>query len=62
MMRYAAVLKSGTADAESILGRFSRGAPGDGGSPMHPAYRAVAELGKAVKTVFLCTDIWARKP
>jgi TnpA family transposase len=54
MVRYAAALKSGTADAESILRRFSRGAPGDRGSPMHPTYRGLAELGKAVKTVFLC--------
>ena len=54
MVRYAAALKSGTADAESILRRFSRGAPGDKGSPMHPTYRALAELGKAVKTIFLC--------
>lgn len=53
-MRYAAALKSGTADAESILRRFSRGAPGGKGSPIHPTYRALAELGKAVKTVFLC--------
>jgi TnpA family transposase len=54
MVRYAAALKSGTADAESILRRFSRGAPGDKGSPMHPTYKALAELGKAVKTIFLC--------
>jgi TnpA family transposase len=54
MVRYAAALKSGTAHAESILRRFSRGAPGDRGSPMHPTYRTLAELGKAVKTVFLC--------
>ena len=54
MVRYAAALKSGTADAESILRRFSRGAPGDKGSPMHPTYRALAELGKVVKTIFLC--------
>ena len=54
MARYAAALKSGTADAESILRRFSRGAPGGKGSPMHPTYKALAELGKAVKTIFLC--------
>ena len=59
MVRYAAALKSGTADAESILRRFSRGAPGDKGSPMHPTYRALAELGKAVKTVFLCRYLGA---
>ena len=54
MVRYASALKSGTADAESILRRFSRGAPGGKGSPMHPTYRALAELGKVLKTVFLC--------
>jgi len=59
MVRYAAALKSGTADAESVLRRFSRGAPGDKGSPMHPTYRALAELGKAVKTIFLCRYLGA---
>ncbi len=59
MVRYAAALKAGTANAESILRRFSRGAPGDKGSPMHPTYRALAELGKAVKTIFLCRYLGA---
>jgi TnpA family transposase len=59
MVRYAAALKSGTANAESVLRRFSRGAPGDRGSPMHPTYRALAELGKAVKTIFLCRYLGA---
>ena len=54
MVRYAAALKAGTADAESVLRRFSRGVPGDRGSPMHPTYKALSELGKAVKTIFLC--------
>jgi TnpA family transposase len=38
----------GTADAESILRRFTRN------NVQHPAYQALAELGKAVKTIFLC--------
>lgn len=36
------------ADAESILRRFTRQ------NVQHPTYRALAELGKAVKTAFLC--------
>jgi len=52
MVKYATALKLGTADAESILRRFSRGS--SGGAPMNPTYRALAELGKAVRTVFLC--------
>ena len=51
MIKYATALRLGTADAESILRRFSRGS--SGGAPMHPTYRALAELGKAVKTIYL---------
>lgn len=51
MVKYATALRLDTADAESILRRFSRGS--SGGAPMHPTYRALAELGKAVKTIFL---------
>jgi TnpA family transposase len=48
MIKYATALRLGTADAETILKRFTR-------SPFqHPTYRAIVELGKAVKTVFLC--------
>lgn len=48
MIKYAAALRLGTADAESILRRFTRDAP------QHPTYQALAELGRAVKTIFLC--------
>ena len=34
-------------DPESILRRFSRG------DVMHPTYKALAELGRAIKTIFL---------
>ena len=39
---------AGMADAESLLRRFSRS------NAQHPAYRALVELGKAIKTIFLC--------
>lgn len=51
MIKYAAALKKGTADPESILRRFTRN------NVQHPTYRALAELGKAVKTLFLCRYI-----
>jgi len=48
MVKYTTALRLGTADAEAILRRFTRG------NPQHPTYKAIAELGKAVKTIFLC--------
>ena len=50
LIKYAAALRLGTADAESILRRFTRSAP------QHPTYQALAELGKAIKTIF-CAGI-----
>ncbi len=48
MIKYATALRLGTAEAEAILRRFTRE------NIQHPTYKALAELGKAVKTVFLC--------
>jgi len=48
MVKFATALRLGTADAESILRRFTRA------NRQHPTYRALGELGKAVKTIFLC--------
>lgn len=48
MIKLATALRLGTADAESILRRFTRQ------NVQHPTYRALAELGKAVFTAFLC--------
>ena len=48
MVKYATALRLGTAEADTILRRFNRS------FPQHPTHRALAELGKAVKTIFLC--------
>ncbi len=48
MVKYATALRLGTADAETILKRFTRS------KFQHPTYQAIVELGKAIKTVFLC--------
>jgi TnpA family transposase len=48
MVKYATALRLGTAETEAILRRFNRS------NPQHPTYKALAELGKAVKTIFLC--------
>ena len=48
MIKYATALRLGTAEAEALLRRFTRP------EVQHPTYRALMELGKAVKTSFLC--------
>jgi TnpA family transposase len=48
MVKYATALRLGTAETEAILRRFTKG------NLKHPTYLALAELGKAKKTLFLC--------
>jgi TnpA family transposase len=48
MVKYATALKMGTADTEDILRRFTRK------NAQHPIYQALAQLGEACKTAFLC--------
>ncbi|MCB1964843.1 MAG: Tn3 family transposase, partial [Candidatus Accumulibacter sp.] len=48
IIKYTTALRLGTADSEAILRRFSRA------DPVHPTCQALAELGKAIKTLFLC--------
>ena len=48
IIKYTTALRLGTAEPEAILRRFTRD------NIRHPAYKALLELGKAIKTIFLC--------
>ena len=48
MVKHVVALKLGYADAEAILKRFTRN------NLKHPTYLAFCELGKVIKTIFLC--------
>ncbi len=48
LIKFATALRLGTADAEAILRRFTRS------NVQHPTYKALCELGKALKTIFWC--------
>jgi len=49
-VKYATALRTNTAETESILKIFTRN------NLRHLTYLALAELGKAIKTIFLCEN------
>lgn len=49
MVKLAVAMKTGMAEAEAILRRYT-----DDNTPQHPTYKALSELGRAIKTIFLC--------
>jgi TnpA family transposase len=48
VVKYIAALKMGTVEADVLIKRFSKN------NYQHPVYKALTEIGKAVKTIFLC--------
>ncbi|GAA2816796.1 Tn3 family transposase [Nonomuraea rubra] len=48
MIKCATALRLKTAEARQMLRRFTRGCP------EHPTYQAIEELGRVVRTVFIC--------
>ena len=55
MVKATVALQRGTATAEAILKRYNSY------NVTHPTYKALAEVGKAEKTIFLCDYLASRE-
>ena len=55
MVKYTTALRLGLADPESILLRFTRA------NAQHPTYAALCELGKVLRTIFVCEYLHRRE-
>jgi len=55
MVKYTTALRLGTADAESILKKFTKN------NLQHPTYQALSELGRAIKTIFICRYVMSEE-
>jgi TnpA family transposase len=54
MIKYATAIRQGTASTEAILRRFTR-------SASHPTYRAMLEVGRAQRTIFVARYLRSRE-
>lgn len=55
MVKHAVALKIGTSTADTLIRKFART------NYQHPTFKAFIELGKAVKTIFLCNYLGSVK-
>jgi TnpA family transposase len=55
MMRAAVAIKQGTASTEAVLKRYNSY------NATHPTYKALVEVGKAEKTIYLCEYLSSRE-